>query len=114
MTYSDYVEWMEYLDMDIEMFHREDAYLAQIAAEIRRGNVKHPKQVKLEDFLRPVRLKTPAQTSTRTPQQRLSASKQAWLGALGLKSDGTPIHGATVKKRKPKPKRKGRRKSDGV
>ncbi len=55
---------------------KQDYYLAQIAAEVRRGQVKHPRQVKLSDFL--MRETDPVQDDL------AKKSKQAWLAAVGL------------------------------
>ena len=46
-----FLEWIVYLDADEDRFHREDYYLANIAAEIRRSYVKDPMKVKTDSFL---------------------------------------------------------------
>lgn len=40
-----------YLELEQRFFKLEHFYLAQIAAEIRRANVKNPSNVKTEDFI---------------------------------------------------------------
>ena len=50
-TSFQFVMWQEYLERDANAFHREDFYLAQIAAEIRRSFVKNPKRVSIGDFI---------------------------------------------------------------
>lgn len=51
--------------------------MAQIAAEIRRGHVKHPGQVKIKDFL--MQLRPPEDV-----QKKIEHSKKAWAQALNL------------------------------
>ena len=75
--------WLKYLEKDINDFHREDYYLAQIATEIRRSYVKRPKSVRLKDML----LKF---TSNKKPVSKTERelhnkkSKAFWLSALGF------------------------------
>jgi len=64
--------------MEVVGFHREDYYWAQVAAEIRRGNVKNPRNVKVEDFL--MKFTTDEKKRPTTPK----SSKAAWLGILGI------------------------------
>ena len=51
ITSAEFIEWIAYLDEDINRFHRQDYYLAQIAAEIRRSFVKNPVKIKISSFL---------------------------------------------------------------
>jgi len=48
---TEFLDWIIYLNEEINSFHREDFYLAQIAAEIRRSWVKSPEKVGLKTFL---------------------------------------------------------------
>ncbi len=49
---TEFMDWIAYLDdREINEFRREDFYLANIAAEIRRSYVKDPMSVKNESFL---------------------------------------------------------------
>ena len=49
---SAFLEWITYLDgEEIDKYQKEDYYLANIAAEIRRSYVKDPMRVKMESFL---------------------------------------------------------------
>ncbi len=51
MTYTEFLEWLEFLQWD-EMRHaKADVYMAQIAAEIRRSNAKNPRRIRTQDFL---------------------------------------------------------------
>ena len=49
---TEFIDWIVYLDdEELNGFRREEFYLANIAAEIRRSWIKNPVGVKLESFL---------------------------------------------------------------
>ena len=50
-TSAEFVMWMAYLEQDQTDHRREDYYMAQVAAEIRRGNSKKPQKIRVDDFL---------------------------------------------------------------
>jgi len=77
LTYSEFLDWLAFIEWDEKRHTKLDWYLAQITAEIRRGLVSNPKNVKAKDFL--IEL-VDAKQSTKVAQ-----SKQAWLGAVGIK-----------------------------
>lgn len=81
-TSSEFSEWLDYLDQDVNEFHREDYYLAQIAAEIRRMFSKKPNRIKVDDFL--MRFAADKGGADTESAERVKASKSWWLGALGL------------------------------
>lgn len=101
LTSTEFLKWVWFLDWKAtEEFRREDFYLAQIAAEIVRGNVKHPKKIKLKNLL----LDFTAKGRTRqTDEQRLQRSKDHWLGITGLRGD------KKLRKKQPVPKSKKKR-----
>jgi len=76
---TDFVTWMEYLEREINTFHREDYFWAQMAAEVRRSFVKNPKKVKLVDFLLKFKDKTARKKMTK--EERTKIAKSFW-GAL--------------------------------
>jgi len=77
---------MEYLEREVNAFHREDYYLAQIVAAIFKVNVEHPRRVRLEDFLLKFRTKKKGEAKVKVGwKERMRRSKSFWLGALGLK-----------------------------
>ncbi len=80
ITYREFVEWLCFLNKEEERQTKQDYYLAQIAAEIRRGQVKSPRSIKVKDFLVQV-------TTAVTPQQEKKAakSKSFWMGLAGVK-----------------------------
>lgn len=78
------MDWQEYLRQDINAFHREDCYMAQIALEVRRVLSKKPNSHKLKDF----KLKFSTQgetTSNEYSQSRVDASKQFWMTVAGIR-----------------------------
>lgn len=84
-TSTEFLEWLEYVEQDIETPKRMDFYLAQIAAEIRRGVARNPNSVKLEHFLLNLTLKGKRREPlTETEKQmRMANSKAAWYRAAG-------------------------------
>lgn len=73
---SEFIEWMVYLEEEVNDFHRDSFYWAQIAAEIRRANSRNPKSVKTEDFLLKFTKK-----KEKSSEERISESKAAWFAA---------------------------------
>lgn len=74
ITYSEFLDWLTFIEMEDQRNRKIDFALAQIAAEIRRGRVKHPNKVKVKDFLIELVAAKPAGLS----------SKQIWAAALGI------------------------------
>jgi hypothetical protein len=50
-TSTEFLQWQDYLEEEVNDFHREDYFLAAIALEVRRSYVKDPTKYKIEDFL---------------------------------------------------------------
>jgi len=69
ITFSEFLEWCEFLNWEDERQTKLDTYLAQIAAEIRRGQVKHPRNVRISDLLL-------------TKAKRKIDSKAVWLAHM--------------------------------
>lgn len=80
IAFSEFLEWVVFLGKEEARHTKQDFYLAQIAAEIRRGWVKNPKTVKIKDFLAEVE-------STPGPSKPGSKSKSVWLGAFNIKPE---------------------------
>lgn len=85
VTYRQYKAWMSWLDDQWNSPDRHDFYLMQIAAEVRRPNVKTPSRVQMKDFV----VKFEERGSKRKLSQaqkdlmnRLNKSK--WLAVVGL------------------------------
>lgn len=82
LTYEQFVEWAVFLNSEETRITKLDLYLAQIAAEVRRGYVKEPKKVKVSDFL------VGEESESRSPLPDSSAlkdSKSVWMSAVGHK-----------------------------
>lgn len=77
LTFTEFLEWLEYLQWEENKHTKEDFYLAQIAAEVRRGHVEFPRKVKVQDFL----VQRPHDGS---PQSKMKHSKQAWATYLAI------------------------------
>jgi len=75
---------MAFLDADENGFHRENYYMAQIAAEIRRTHLKSAdaKRVKTKDFILQF---TKAKKQPAVP--RMASSKAFWLAIVGIKKE---------------------------
>lgn len=80
-TSSEFVEWQEYFGAEEKDVRKEHYYLAQIAAEVRRGISKRPKSIKLEQFL--LKFERKKQESLlltkKEKQKRAERSKSVWL-----------------------------------
>ena len=51
-TSTQFLDWLAYLEWDVNSFHREDWFLAKIAKEVRRTILKDPnKDLKWSSFL---------------------------------------------------------------
>jgi hypothetical protein len=86
------VEWCTFLDLEVTGFHREDAYWAQIAAEIRRANVKEPQKVKVEDFLIKYQLASSGEDEQEARKAKALEARGHWLAAVfGAKPKKAPV-----------------------
>lgn len=80
ITSSEFVKWIWFLNWHAtEDFNRQDFYLAQIAMEICRGQVKNPKKLKLQDFILNFQPK-----KNKFSEEQMMRSKRFWLGASGV------------------------------
>lgn len=89
ITWSEFLEWLEYLREEDRFPSKLDHYLAQIAMEVCRGRLENPREVKLADFLLKTKeekaeedRKQAAEDSSR--EDRIKKSKNAWLNLVGL------------------------------
>lgn len=90
ITHSEFLEWMEFLALERNKARKLDYYLAQIAFELRRSNVKNPGRVKLGDFLLkfvsravPSRMDFDPDDDEKYREHVATESKNAWFAALG-------------------------------
>lgn len=88
VTSTEFLLWQEFFNKEVNLFHREDFYFAQLAAEIRRSYVKKPRLVKVKDFIiKYVMSKTSDEVKVdeKTIEANTKKSKRFWLGGLGIK-----------------------------
>lgn len=84
MTSTEFVKWVRFLDWrDVEEFRREDFYLAQIAAAVERGHVKHPAKITVQSKI----LKFTSQDSPKDPGKDVKESKAFWLSLARVRGD---------------------------
>lgn len=81
---TQFLDWLAYLDWEINAFHREDWFLAQIAQEVRRTISKDPEKVKIEGFLRKFAAKRAPKKLTR--REAATKFKQRLLARFGIKT----------------------------
>jgi len=79
---------MEYLEQEVNDFHREDYYLAQIAAEIRRQYAKDPGSITTQKMLIKFESKAPDERQATTPKDKTQNSKNFWLAIVGVGAQG--------------------------
>ena len=84
-TSSEFVDWKMYLVLREEqkffVYEKEDYYLAQIAAEMRRTFAKHPRRIKLKDFILQFKRKKEKKKKKMSVKERTKEMK-AWWGAV--------------------------------
>ena len=83
MTSTEFLDWLEYLKLDVNAFHREDFYWAQIAQEVRRTVSKDPQRVKIEHFLQKFEIKKKPKMSRK---ERAMRFKRNLLARFGIKT----------------------------
>ena len=77
---SEYMDWIAYLDgEDLESFRRQDYYLANLTAEVRRSYVKEPMKVRMESFL--LKFQRKGSDKPMSIEERTKQAKSFW-GAL--------------------------------
>jgi len=85
-TSTEFLEWVQFFEMEANFFHREDFYWAQIAAEIRKSYVdsKYANKVKTDDML--IKFKRVVKEAPRTAVDAARSMKN-WYAALGVKKE---------------------------
>jgi len=83
-TSTQFLSWLAYLDYDVNAFHREDWFLAQIAQEVRRLISNKPKKVRLNWFLLKFTNKKEKKRLTKAEKEKAAARQKkrilAWAG----------------------------------
>lgn len=81
----EFIQWIEYLEQDMNGFHREDYFLAQIAYMQAIANAKNPKSVKFDSFLMKFdRKKSQSQVSEEQVRFKMLQSRAVWGAVLGV------------------------------
>lgn len=81
MTNRQFIAWMEWLSLDREHPNRLEAYLMQIAAEVRRTRIQDPSRVDINSM----RIKFETTVEKSKPTVSVAALKSRWVSAVGGK-----------------------------
>lgn len=89
VTITEFLEWQEFFRILRDRHEKLHFYLAQIACEVRRSYIKHPRQAKLGDFL----LKFASAEDNRPMTEaelahKIAVSRASWLAYAGVKPKG--------------------------
>lgn len=82
-----FVKWRVWLEEDLNAFHRQDYFLAQIAHLLAMANSKKPQDIKFDSFLMKFSKKQPETKGPITIEQarhKMLMSRAIWGGALGI------------------------------
>lgn len=79
ITFSEFLEWLEFLKWEEERMTKQDIYLAQISLHVVRSQMTTPGKVKLKDFL------LTSEQEILERKDRMTKSKTAWFSAVGMK-----------------------------
>lgn len=85
MTHRQYLAWRYWLAEDRNAVGKQEAYLMQIACEVRRVLHSSPSNVKISDFKLTFETGRHTPESEATPEEASRVSKLRWLGAFGYK-----------------------------
>ena len=82
MTSTEFLDWVWFLEWrDTEEFNRTDFYLAQIAAQIEKGQVKSPGRVTTKNKL--LKFVREDKHHPESVEHRVQNSKNYWMGLCG-------------------------------
>lgn len=80
VSYSEYLIWIAYFELQLEDPSRTDLYLMQIACEIVRSRVKNPRGILLKDFVLKLNRREPKTADLKTITAH---AKSVWAVRLG-------------------------------
>lgn len=84
-TYYDLIAWLEFFreqdEQELKYTSKQDYYLAQIAAEVRRTIAKQPSAVRVQDLLLQINSKEPEKKEL-TREERTRIAKSFWFHAI--------------------------------
>jgi hypothetical protein len=89
ITITEFLQWQEFFRLLRDRHEKLHFYLAQIACEVRRSYIKHPRQAKLGDFLLKFANPDDARPKTEAEIAHMCAvSRASWLAYAGVKPKG--------------------------
>jgi len=103
-TSTEFVDWQAFFAQELNMPRREDYYLAQIAAEVRRTIAKEPKGVAVDGFM--LRFKSTAGKVVSEVDEEAVEEDVQTAKAAGSKAAWLSLFGGKVKTRQPPPRGK--------
>lgn len=71
ITFTEFLDWVQFLEQDEKRRDKLDFYLAQLAAEMRRSYVKTPRSVQVKAFY-------VSYVDPEVAEDRMRKSKAAW------------------------------------
>lgn len=83
MTHRQYQAWHQWLEEDFNNPGKLEAYLMQVAAEVRMGNSKEPSKVKIDDMKVIRKRHKVSQPTEEGRKLATTAAKMKWMGAFG-------------------------------
>lgn len=88
-TSTEFVLWKVRMEADVNDFHREDYFFAQLACLVARANMgEKGNDVSIKDFLlkfsTPKAEPAPKELAPEEREQKMAESKAAWGAALGM------------------------------
>ena len=88
-THRQYMDWLAWFEQELNNPDRTDHYLMQIAYEVKWGNVKDGKSLKLDHFKLPfkrVKAKSVAPSAKRkeTKQEATARAKAIWMMRMDM------------------------------
>ena len=84
MTHRQFAVWQTWLNQQWNVKDKVTYYLMQIAAEARRGVVRHPNKVKVDDLFIPFTTQRDARSKPKlTREQAAQQAQKRWMGFFG-------------------------------
>ena len=85
MTSTEFVQWLEFIELDYEMLHREDLFTAKLIAEVRRGWVAKPKDIDENTFVKLHIVRDKPQSSPEDKLKLIEQIKKMHRAMFGIK-----------------------------
>jgi len=82
-TSTEYLDWMKYLEQDVNDFHRQDYYFAALIMWFRKAFFKNSEDLTIKDNL--IKFVNEPPSKPQTFGEKCKAAKRFFLGKLGVK-----------------------------